>query len=116
MGHANVDGQGRLWTITKQLTQADTPTIVTGSDERTLQVKEEAVEVHQNPFPYDGLFVVLHDPTTDKEFSLLVPENDTLSSRLVSPTDAHGEPVSCIKTDAHIITGTTANDLGIPLQ
>jgi hypothetical protein len=116
MGHVNVDGQGSLWTITEQLTKGDTPTIVTESSKRPLEVEEDAVRVRQNPFPYDGLFVVLRDPIADKEFSLLIPENKILSARLVTPTDAHGEPVSNIQTDTPAITGTTANDHGIPLQ
>lgn len=116
MGHANVDAQGRLWAIAEQLARGDTPTIVTESHTRTLEVNEAATEVRQNPFPYSGLFVVLRDPATDTEYSLLVPENDTLSAQLVSPTDAHGEPVTSIQPDSSPITGTTANELGIPVR
>jgi len=116
MGQANVGTQGRLWTVTDQLVQGDALTIATESGDRTLVVEEPATEIQQNPFPYDGLFVVLQDPTTDTEFSLLVPENETLSPRLVSPSDAHGNRVTSIETDTPIITGTTASDLGIPLR
>lgn len=116
MGHANVDGQGRPWTITEQLIQGDTPTVVTEPAERTLQIEEAAIRAQQNLFPYDGLFVVLRDPITDKEYSLLIPENETLSPRLISPTAAHGEPVTSIRTNSPTITGTIASDLGIPLQ
>lgn len=116
MGHANVDGQGRLWTITEQLSQGDAPTIVTEQAQRTLEVEETPIPVRQNPFPYDGLFAVLRDDTNGTEYSLLIPKNKTLAAHLVSPSDAHGEPVTSIVVDEPTITGTTASDLEIPLR
>lgn len=117
MGHANVDAQGRLWTITEQLSQGDTPTVVTEQVQRTLKVEETPIPVRQNPFPYDGLFAVLRDGVSGKEYSLLIPENETLAPRLVSPSNAHGESVHSILVDGSpAITGTTADDLGIPLR
>jgi hypothetical protein len=117
MGHANMGGQRRLWSITKQLTQGDTPSIITEQQHRTLTVEEAAVEIRQNPFPYDGLFVVLQDTFNNREYSLLIPENETLTPRLVSPNDSHGEKVVDIDLgDGPVLTGTTAEELGIPLR
>lgn len=123
MGQANVDDQRKLWAISEQLSPGSAPTITTEEDHRTLTVEEAAVEVKGYPFPYEGLFVVLQDPSSGKEYSLLVPEKESLTTRLASPDDNSGERVTDININNEAgnetesgLTGTSATELGISVR
>lgn len=123
MGQANVDDQRKLWTISEQLSPGSAPTITTEEEHRTLTVEEAAVEVKEYPFPYAGLFVVLQDPCSGKEYSLLIPKKESLTPRLASPDDSSGERVTDININNEAgnesdsgLTGTSATELGISVQ